>query len=297
MPHVVQFSVAGFGLAFESDMPLFEARARYARFASRGRPALRVRLAHTLTPRSLPVAGAEGVAGAALPRVERLPGGRVRLCRNTFTCDVDPRAGRGSAKVVPGIIGLDGLARMLLAHFLPPRRAVLVHGASVAPLGAATGGGARGGAPAAGGALFVGVSGAGKSTLARKAGPERTLNDELSALILRPARVRPMLMVAGTPFAGEMADSGRDRTVPLRALCFLHQGRRVSARPLALAEAYRRLLSCILYFSPRADDAQRVADLVAEMLAALPSPPLLVTSARGTPFASIAAAIHRAGAS
>ncbi len=53
----------------------------------------------------------------------------------------------------------------------------------------------------------------------------------------------------GTPFAGELAKSGENRTAPVSALFFLEQGPENRVNELSSAEAVRRLMRNILFFA------------------------------------------------
>jgi hypothetical protein len=94
--------------------------------------------------------------------------------------------------------------------------------------------------------LFSGVSGAGKTTISRLAPPDATLlTDEISYV----RREGNRYMACGTPFAGELARVGENRSAPIIALFLLEKGLQNSIEPIAPTEAIQRLLRNILFFA------------------------------------------------
>src|SRR5208282_1412112 len=93
--------------------------------------------------------------------------------------------------------------------------------------------------------LFSGVSGAGKTTMTRLAPADITLlTDEISYL----RASADGYAACGTPFAGELAKAGENRTAPVSALFFLEKGLENRVDELSSAEAVRRLMRNILFF-------------------------------------------------
>jgi len=94
--------------------------------------------------------------------------------------------------------------------------------------------------------LFAGVSGAGKTTISRLAPADATLlTDEISYV-----RKRDQGYVAfGTPFTGELAKLGENRSAPVAALYLLAQGPENRIEPVAAADAGRELLANMLFFA------------------------------------------------
>jgi len=94
--------------------------------------------------------------------------------------------------------------------------------------------------------LFSGVSGAGKTTMTRLAPADITLlSDEIS--YLRPSA--DGYGAFGTPFAGELARAGENRSAPVSALFFLEKGAENRVDELSSAEAVHRLMRNILFFA------------------------------------------------
>ncbi len=134
---------------------------------------------------------------------------------------------------------LDSVLRIVHSLIIAERGGFLLHSASAICR-----------APSAGFSdrayLFSGVSGAGKTTMTRLAPPDITLlTDEMS--YLRPNR--DGYSAFGTPFAGELARSGENRSAPVAALFFLEQGPENRIEELPSPEAVRRLMRNILFFA------------------------------------------------
>ncbi len=163
--------------------------------------------------------------------------------RGDFRARWDPRTGRGSVRQNANPYSLDSVLRILHSLILAERGGFLLHAASAICDGRAY--------------LFSGVSGAGKTTMTRLAPADITLlTDEIS--YLRPnARGYAAF---GTPFAGELAKAGENRTAPVSTLFFLEKGRENRVDELSSAEALRRLMRNILFF---AEDQSLVEKLLA----------------------------------
>lgn len=156
--------------------------------------------------------------------------GTAALRRRDFDLRLDPSAGTLTGRCAANPFSLDTALRVAMTALLLRESGALIHGAGLI-LGRDA-------------VLCPGKSGAGKSTLSRKAGAERVLSDELTAVHLEPRGVS----VSGTPFQGEFQTGGINRTLPLRALFFLRRGQNPSCRPLTPAGACVRLLRCCLFF-------------------------------------------------
>jgi hypothetical protein len=152
--------------------------------------------------------------------------------RGDFRARWDPRTGRGSVRQNANPYSLDSVLRILHSLILAGRGGFLLHSASAICDGRAY--------------LFSGVSGAGKTTMTRLAPADiALLTDEISY-------VRPNAngyAAFGTPFAGELARPGENRTAPVAALFFLEQGLENRVDELPSAEAVRRLMRNILFFA------------------------------------------------
>src|SRR5207245_4568712 len=127
---------------------------------------------------------------------------------------------------------IDSLLRIIHTLILAKRGGFLVHAASAVRGERAF--------------LFAGVSGAGKTTISRLAPSDATLlSDEISYV----RRERDSYLSCGTPFAGELARVGENKSAALRALFFLDKGPENRIEPLESGEAVRLLLRNILFFA------------------------------------------------
>jgi hypothetical protein len=165
------------------------------------------------------------------------------ITRGDFHARWDNRTGRGTVRQNANPYSLDSVLRIVHSLILAERGGFLLHAASAICEGQAC--------------LFSGVSGAGKTTMTRLAPPGITLlTDEVSY-------VRPTddgYAAFGTPFAGELARPGENRTASLSALYFLEQGPENRIDEISSPEAVRRLMRNILFF---AEDPGLVKSLLA----------------------------------
>ncbi|HLM81792.1 MAG TPA: hypothetical protein VK302_14395 [Terriglobales bacterium] len=154
------------------------------------------------------------------------------LERGDFHARWAPRTGRGKVRQNANPYSLDSVLRILHSMILAERGGFLLHAASAICDDRAY--------------LFSGVSGAGKTTMTRLAPADITLlTDEIS--YLRPSA--DGYAAFGTPFAGELAKAGENRTAPVSALFFLEKGLENRVDELSSAEAVRRLMRNILFFA------------------------------------------------
>jgi hypothetical protein len=170
-------------------------------------------------------------------------GRQWRIERGDFHAQWDPDSGRGWVEQTPNPYSLDSVLRIVHSLILAARGGFLLHAASAICDDRAY--------------LFSGVSGAGKTTMTRLAPSDISLlTDEISY-------VRPRAggySAYGTPFAGELAKAGENRTAPVSALFFLEKGPENRIDEISPAEAVRRLMRNILFF---ADDRELVEKLLA----------------------------------
>jgi len=170
-----------------------------------------------------------------------LTDGRWTMNRGDFRAHWDPMSLRGYVRQSAYPYAIDSVMRIVHSLVLAERGGFLLHSASAVRNGKAF--------------LFSGVSGAGKTTISRLAPPDATLlTDEISYV----RRVGERYEACGTPFAGDLGRAGENISAPLAGLYLLVQGRHNHANPIAPADATRRLLRNILFFS---DDAGRVEQL------------------------------------
>lgn len=165
------------------------------------------------------------------------------LERGDFCAHWDSRLGRGRVRQNANPYSLDSVLRILHSLILAERGGFLLHAASAICDGRAY--------------LFSGVSGAGKTTMTRLA-PEDIilLTDEISYVRPSPEGYAAF----GTPFAGELARAGENRTAPVSTLFFLEQGPENRIDELSSSEAAHRLMRNILFF---AEDRALVEKLLA----------------------------------
>ena len=120
------------------------------------------------------------------------------------------------------------LDQILMMYYLATRRGALVHAA----------GGSVGGK----GLIFPGVSGAGKSTLTRQIMAGKPQDIEMLSddrMIVR--KIDGNFKAYGTPWPGD-AGIAVNKSVPLRAMLFLHRGKQNEIRELTPQQALEQLL-------------------------------------------------------
>jgi hypothetical protein len=155
-----------------------------------------------------------------------------RLRRSDFRAEWDSRAGRGYIRQTPTPYSTDSILRIVHTLLLAREGGFLLHAASCVRNGRAF--------------LFSGVSGAGKTTISRLAPADATLlSDEISYIRCDGTDYRAF----GTPFFGELARPGDNRSAPLATLFFLEKGRENKLDAVAKKEALRKLLRNILFFA------------------------------------------------
>jgi len=155
-----------------------------------------------------------------------------RLHRGDFRAQWNPRAGRGRIHQSANPYSIDSVLRIVHTLILAREGGFLLHSAGAIRNGRAF--------------LFCGVSGAGKTTICRHAPPDVTLlTDEVSYI----RRDNDGYRACGTPFAGELARVGENRSAPIACLFFLKQASENKIEPIAKAEAIRRLMRNILFFA------------------------------------------------
>jgi hypothetical protein len=173
--------------------------------------------------------------------------------RGDFHANWDSGTGRGSVRQSANPYSLDSVLRILHSLILAQRGGFLLHAASAICDGRAY--------------LFSGVSGAGKTTMTRLAPPDITLlTDEIS--YLRPNAGG--YSAFGTPFAGELARAGENRTAPVSALFFLEKGSENRVDELSSAEAVRRLMRNTLFFAEDRSLVEKLFATACDFVAGVP---------------------------
>jgi hypothetical protein len=175
-----------------------------------------------------------------------------RLRRHDFHGTVDTAGRVASLEVATARdTTVDSALRVVMSLVLAVEGGLLVHAASLAR-------GDRG-------YVFAGPSGSGKTTLARLSGAT-LLSDELSIVRRRADGVT----CHGTPFWGELARGGDNRTVPLAGLYRLRKAAAHGRRPLARGPALAALLENVLWFSRDPAAVRRVVALAGETIERVP---------------------------
>jgi hypothetical protein len=218
-------------------------RQRYDGFLSSSRPEFELEYDVTAT----------GPVSDDDVRVRRDDDGSWILARGDFHARWDPRTGRGSVRQNANPYSLDSVLRILHSLILAERGGFLLHAASAICDGRAY--------------LFSGVSGAGKTTMTRLAPADITLlTDEIS--YLRPSAGG--YAAFGTPFAGELARAGENRSAPVTALFFLEKGPENRIDELSPAEAVRGLMRNILFFAEDHALVEKLLATACDFVAAVP---------------------------
>jgi hypothetical protein len=164
--------------------------------------------------------------------------GQWHLRRGDFRAQWDPRAGQGSIRQSANPYSIDSVLRIVHTLILAQEGGFLLHAASAIRQGHAF--------------LFSGISGAGKTTISRLAPPDAILlTDEVSYVRRNGEEYR----ACGTPFAGELARVGENRSAPVNTLFLLAKGPENKIEAVSTAEAAHCLLRNILFF---AEDAELV---------------------------------------
>ena len=155
-----------------------------------------------------------------------------RLRRSDFLAEWDSHAGRGHIRQAPTPYSTDSILRIVHTLLLAKEGGFLLHAASCVRNGRAF--------------LFSGISGAGKTTISRLAPGDATLlSDEISYIRRDGTGYRAF----GTPFFGELARPGDNRSAPLGTLFFLEKGPENKIEEIPKSEALRKLLRNILFFA------------------------------------------------
>ena len=240
----VTLRIAEVGLVVETHDPALAALVgeRYAGFVGPATSAgWRVRM-------SLKNGVAKGPSDVEVDR----EGDRFRMARHDFRGSVDVAARVADvAADAARATTVDSALRVVMSLVLVAEGGLLVHAASLA----------RGGR----GYLFAGPSGSGKTTLTRLAGAD-LLSDELSIVRVGAAGVT----CHGTPFWGELARGGDNRTVPLSGLYRLHKAPEHRRHPLARGRALAALLENVMWFSRDPGAVARVVAVAASVVERVP---------------------------
>jgi hypothetical protein len=164
------------------------------------------------------------------------------LRRGDFRAEWDARERHGWIRQTLNPYAIDSVLRIVHSLVLATESGFLLHASSAVRNGHAF--------------LFTGPSGSGKTTIARLAPADVTLlTDEISYV----RRTAEGYRAFGTPFAGELGESGENDSAPIAALFRLDWGRDNTHERLTPAAAVRVLMRNILFF---ADDRSLTGHLL-----------------------------------
>jgi len=176
-----------------------------------------------------------------------------KLGRGDFLAEWNPAAGRGRIRQSRNPHSIDAVLRIVHSLVLAKEGGLLLHSASAVRDGRAF--------------LFAGVSGAGKTTISRLAPSDATLlTDEISYV----RRHGDGYTAFGTPFTGELAKLGENISAPVAALYLLAQGTENRIEPVSPGEAFRSLLSNVLFFAEEQDLVQSIFSVAFDFVSRVP---------------------------
>ncbi len=240
--------LAGFKLIFKSDSPgiINVLGRRYAPFSCNARSGLKI----------------DALPGPARvspfkPAVS-FGGGFFRAARGDFKAGLRLASGRGRLTAAPNEQCLDAFLRSLLSALLLRSGGLMLHSAGLAVGGRAY--------------LFPGRSGAGKSTLAKLAAASgrrgvEVISDEINMVLPGRGGWR----AHGSPFWGEMRAGGRRASWPLGGVFFPQKAEANSVKACPPAEAFRRLMRCVVNFSAEPEACGAALGAAAGLLASAPA--------------------------
>lgn len=179
--------------------------------------------------------------------------GEWRLERGDFEARWNRETRQGWIRQSPNPYSLDSVLRIVHTLLLANEGGFLLHASSAVRNGKAF--------------LFSGVSEAGKTTISRLAPTDvALLTDEASYI----RKTDKGYIAYGTPFAGELGRPGENIAAPIKHLYLLHKAETNYITPLEPAQAVRRLLRNILFFSHDDELVARVFDAACAFVAAVP---------------------------
>jgi len=186
-------------------------------------------------------------------RVDRR-GASWRLRRGDFQAEWDPARGQGRIQQTANPYSIDSVLRIVHTLILAREGGFLLHAASAIRGGRAF--------------LFSGVSGAGKTTISRLAPPDATLlTDEISYI----RRGGDGYHACGTPFSGELRQSGENCSAPICSLFFLEHGSENRIEAVTQADALRTLMRNILFFAEDQELVGRIFQAACEFVERVPA--------------------------
>jgi len=173
--------------------------------------------------------------------------------RGDFRATWNPATGQGRIRQSPNPYSLDSVLRIVHTLALAENGGFLMHAGSVVRNGRAY--------------LFAGVSGVGKTTITRLAPADATLlTDEISYVCKEAGGY----VAHGTPFAGELAESGKNVKAPLAAIYLLKQGLEHRIDDVPPDVAVREVLRSVLFFAQDPALVQRVFHAACDLVERVP---------------------------
>ena len=158
--------------------------------------------------------------------------GDWQMERGDFRAAWDPKRRQGHICQTANPYSIDSVLRIVHTLLLAPEGGFLLHAASAIPNHKAF--------------LFSGLSEAGKTTMARLAPSDVVLlTDEASYV----RKVGAQYLAFGTPFAGDLGEPGKNVSAPIAALYLLAKAQENRITPVEPADAVRRLMRNILFFT------------------------------------------------
>jgi len=179
----------------------------------------------------------------------RNDGNRWIMDRGDFHASYDSASRTGIVRQSASRHSVDSVIRIIHSLHLAERSGFLLHAASVIQANRAF--------------IFAGPSGVGKTTISRLAPEEaHLLTDEISYV----RRLSGSWVAFGTPFAGELARPGENRSAGVEALFLLRHGVENRIEPLSAAAGVRSILRNVLFFADDPVLAHRLFDSVCEFV-------------------------------
>lgn len=176
-----------------------------------------------------------------------------RIRRGDFRAQWNPAERQGQVFQSANPYAIDSVLRIVHTLMLAPQGGFLLHASSAVRNGRAF--------------LFSGVSEAGKTTMARLAPSDVTLlTDEASYV----RKVNGKYFAYGTPFAGELAEPGKNVSAPIAALYLLNKAPENRIDAMEPAVAVRRLLRNILFFARQTEMVRHVFESAVAFVATVP---------------------------
>lgn len=179
--------------------------------------------------------------------------GRWLLRRGDFSADWDPLVGAGNVRQTANPYSIDTVLRVLHSLMLAREGGFLLHAASAIRNDRAF--------------LFTGASGAGKTTISRLAPRDVTLlTDEISYV----RRRGECYDAHGTPFAGDLARPGANRSAPVAAVFLLDKAHDNRMEPIARVDAIRAIMRNILFFASDPESIRSLFDSTYDLVSRVP---------------------------